>query len=348
MNTRQIASIQQDCATVASDPNSLAAIRNECLFITGGTGFIGSWLVELVTHLNDAFDFGAQVIVMARDTDRMKSVSPHLTNRSDVQLVNGDVRSAFEIPSEVTWVIHAAATPDNRIHASNPLEVMNTIVDGTNQALFASSRLSGLRKFLNVGSGLIYGAQPLDLERIPESHIGGPNCATARTAYAESKRVAETFCHVYKGQFRIPVTAVRPFSFIGPYQQLDRPWAINNFIHRALHGGPLRITGDEETVRSYMYPSDMAYWLLRIMIDGKSGVTFNLGSPHGNTLRKVAETVASAFPKTPSISTVPPHPNTMRSRFVPDVSRAREQLGLDLTVQFEEAITRTVHWFQLQ
>ena len=82
---------------------------------------------------------------------------------------------------------------------------------------------------------------------------------------------------------RLPIVTVRPFAFLGPYQLLDRPWAANNFIRDSLLGGPIRIQGDGQSVRSYMYPADMALWLLTIFPRGSVGSVYNVGSPNGIT-----------------------------------------------------------------
>jgi len=152
-------------------------------------------------------------------------------------------------------------------------------------------------------------------------------------------------CAVYRNQHRLSIVNTRPFAFIGPYQLLDRPWAINNFIRDSLFGGPIRILGDGETVRSYMYPSDMAWWLLNILSRGDSGTNYNLGSPNGITLLKLAELIAQQFPQPPKIvSRISPDKSLAHSRFVPDVTSAEKNLGLVLKVDLETAIKRTILW----
>ena len=350
MNQAQIDLIRDDCVEILTDAEQFFALRGETIYISGVSGFMGTWLLELIAYLNDAFGFGTRVIGVARNTARLEEKAPHLASRKDIVLEDKDVRNIFEIPSEVSWIIHTAATPDHRLHTSDPLSVITTIIDGTNRLLDAATRLPNLRKFLNISSGQIYGSQPLGMDRVPETYVSGPNCGSVRSVYSEAKRAAETLCQVYKSQFDVPVLSARPFAFIGPYQYLGRPWAINNFIHRALSGDALRIYGDENTVRSYMYPSDMVNWLFKMLIDGDPGTSFNLGSPYGYTLRHVAEHVASHFPQAPSVSVRAnplPHRELVRSKFVPDVDFAREALGLSLTVDFDTAIKRSVQWFQL-
>ncbi|MFH1620267.1 MAG: NAD-dependent epimerase/dehydratase family protein, partial [bacterium] len=154
-----------------------------------------------------------------------------------------------------------------------------------------------------------------------------------------------TLCAVHRNQFKMPVVTARPFAFIGPYQLLDKPWAVNNFINDALRGGPVNILGDEKTVRSYMYPSDMAFWLLRILAAGESGQVYNVGSPRGLTLKELADKIVSNFTPQPEVVLAskdykPQH----RSRFVPDVKAAENTLGLKIKVGIDEAIKKTLLW----
>ena len=168
------------------------------------------------------------------------------------------------------------------------------------------------------------------------------------SAYAEGKRFSETLCATYRNQHRLPIVIARPFAFIGPYQHLDRPWAINNFINDSLRGGPIRIQGDGETIRSYMYASDMAWWFLNILAQGQVGKSYNVGSPQEISLAHLAEKVANNFPIRPKIILgVSSDRNLHRSRFVPDVSLARNTLKLNEAVDLDTAIQNTIKWNQI-
>jgi dTDP-glucose 4,6-dehydratase len=340
--------IQKDCDEVTANSASLLSkLKGECILITGGTGFMGTWLVEIVTFLNDNYNFDTRLILLSERAQNFSAKAPHLALRKDVELIEHDVRNVVEIPDEITFIIHAASNPDSRIHASDPFKTMYVISKGTDAILNAAIRLPNLKKLLNISSGLIYGHQPLELDTISENFRGGSDCSSVASAYAEAKRFAETLCSVYRSQYKMPIVTARPFAFIGPYQLLDKPWAINNFIRDSLMGGTIRILGDGETVRSYMYPSDMAFWLLRILVDGTSGLAYNVGSPHSVTLQQLTEKIASNFPVQPKIiSRVAGDGILHRSRLVPDVTLAQKNLGLTLKVDINEAIKRTLLWYR--
>jgi nucleoside-diphosphate-sugar epimerase len=325
----------EDCAQAVSDPSLLEPLRGSCVFITGGTGFVGTWLTELISYLNTRHNFRAK--------------APHLASHPELTLVQRDVRTVMEIPPDVKWVIHAAGTPDNRQHASDPLRVMQVIANGTTAVLEAATRLPDLNKLLNISSGLVYGPQPWDLTGIPEDSFTGLDCSSLTTVYQEAKRFAETLCVAYRNLHRLPIVNARPFAFVGPYQLLDRPWAINNFLRDGLQGGPIRIQGDGETVRSYMYASDMAWWILRILVQGAVGQSYNVGSPQAVTLARLAEVIAGNFTVRPQVLLgVSSDRHLRRSKFVPNVSLAQNTLGLKPAMDLDSAIRRTILWHQMR
>ena len=330
---------------VADKCQTLAGLRNDVVVITGGTGFVGTWIAGLIAFLNDNHAFNTQIILLAKNTESFKKNRPHLANRNDVKLIAADVRYLHELPTETNWLIHAAGTPDNRIHSTYPLETMSTIANGTQSVLRALERCSNFKMLLNISSGLIYGHQPLEHTHIDENFVGAPKCGTVSSAYAEAKRYSETLCHSSRSQSRIPIVTARPFAFMGPYQSIETPWALNNFIKDALTGNAIRVLGDGKTVRSYMYASDMAFWLLTILARGKSGEIYNVGSPYAITLIELAQLIASEFDSNPEIklSTSSSH-QLQNTRFVPDVSFAQQNLQLPITVDIKTAIKRTIEW----
>jgi dTDP-glucose 4,6-dehydratase len=346
MTTPQREIVREDCRrSVDGYAAALQALRGGTLVVTGGTGFMGTWLAEMVACLNDEQGFGIKLALVARHASRWGEVAPHLAGRADVRLLEKDIRDLVELPAETGWVIHAAASPDNRLHASDPVRTIDVIVGGTRAALEAAARLQDLRRFLNVSSGLVGGAQPWDMTAMPETFCGPVDFTAAASCYAEAKRLAETLCAAYRGSHRLPILTARPFAFVGPYQLLDRPWAINNFIRDGLQGGPIRILGDGQTVRSYMYPSDMAVWLLVMLVAGKDGAAYNVGSPYGIKLKDLAEKVAAQFPTPPRIEL-----GLFRggrapvSKFIPDISAAQGGLGLEIRMDLDATIQRTLLW----
>jgi len=350
LNPTQAQFIADDCRRILAGDRAeaLAPLKNSTLAITGGTGFFGSWILELVAQLNETRNFGTHVVAYARDIDKFKKEKPHLAAKPFLQLSKTDIRYECDFPRTTKWVIHAAANRDRRFHASCPLETMSVIAQGTETMLRSLEPCADLQMTANLSSGLVYGQQPLDMPRIPVGFSGVLSINHLQSGYAEAKRYAELLCSSYRAQNRMPVLSIRPFSFVGPYQSMESPWAVTSFLQDAIHRRPIRVLGDGTTVRSYLYPSDAAYWILRMLTRGESGQSFNLGSPEAITLETLAQAVASHFSPRPEVHfSVDPSKSGPASRLIPDVSQEVEKLGLEVTLPFEAALKRTVEWFKL-
>lgn len=318
--------------------------RERRIFITGGTGFFGCWLLESFLWANDRLRLNASVTVLTRDPNAFRTKVTHLAANSALRLCAGDVRTFAFPEGAFSHVIHAATSASARLNDNAPVEMLETIVLGTLRALdFA--RHCGAARFLLTSSGAVYGPQPANLTHIPEEYVGAPDPPQAGAAYGEGKRAAETLCAAYASQFGIQPVIARGFAFVGPYLPLDRHLAAGNFIADALRGGPIRVNGDGTSYRSYLYGADLAIWLWTILARGEALRPYNVGSASAVTIGELAEMVARAFTP-PRVVTIAcqPKAGTRAQRYVPAVSRAENELGLRQHVSLADAIARTITW----
>ena len=177
---------------------------------------------------------------------------------------------------------------------------------------------------------------------ISETNIGMVDTNSINSIYPEAKRYSETLSVAYKSLYKLPIVQVRPFSFIGPHMGLEKPWAINNFIKDAIKFKKIRILGNGKPIRSYMYPTDMVWWLLNMLVDSKNGVIYNLGSPQGISLEELAIKIKSKIGNDVKIDIL--NMNEEKSIFVPDKSFIKNSLNLDITVDIDEALSNTIKW----
>lgn len=313
------------------------------LFITGGTGFIGRWLVSSILHANKTKRLGLRITVLTRAPNKFASEFPQWASDEALELITGDVRTFVFPTTKFTHVIHGA-TDTSADAASRPVELVDTIVGGTRHVLDLA-RESGARKFLLLSSGAIYGTQPADLLSLAETYSGAGDTTDVRSTYGQSKRVAEQLCTAFNTKHDLDTRIARCFSFVGPHMNFDGHFAIGNFIRDAANGGEIQIQGDGSPERSYLYGSDTSAWLLKILIEGKSGSVYNVGSDDAVTLVQLAERVAKHTSATKGVSILgstdksDPH-----SRYIPDISRARNELGLEVWTSLDESIRRTYQW----
>lgn len=313
-------------------------LRGQRLFITGGTGFFGCWLLETFAFANDELALQSQATVLTRDAAGFRKKAPHLASHPAVRLVEGDVRSFAFPEGEFSHVIHAATTSSAPVHS---LEMLDTIVEGTRRVLdFAVA--CGARRFLLTSSGAVYGKQPPDLAQIPEEYSGAPDPADPNSAYGEGKRVAELLCAIYQREHAIQTTIARCFAFVGPHLPLDAHFAIGNFIRDAMAGGPI-VVKNGAPFRSYLYAADLAVWLWTILFKGAAARPYNVGSDAAMTITQLARVVAEMF----GVSTTESEPSVSATRYVPSTARAQTELGLAARIGLGEAIEKTAGWHRL-
>lgn len=325
----------------------LAALRGQHLFITGGTGFLGTWLLELIKTLNEQHDFGLRATVYSRHARAFAGRWPHLGQVDGVRFEDGDIRYFTELPRDVRYIIHAAALSDSRLLASQPSTVAEVNSLGTLRLLQAAHLLEDVQKFVLLSSGLVYGTQPWSTPQIDETFAGPLRCDAVNSVYAESKRFAEAVAQSAISETKIPLVTLRPFAFVGPYQSLQLPWAVTDFIRDSFTGGPIRIMGDGATVRSIMYASDYAFWVLAALANGRPREVYNVGSPDPVDMGTLAKMITRSFTPTPEIRTRLGQISHEPNRLVPDVSKATAQLSLTITVPLADALERTISWHRL-
>lgn len=315
-------------------------VRGSRIFITGGTGFFGKWLLESLLYANDKLNLNCQITVLTRSPENFTALVPHLAKHQVVSLIQGDVRN-FQFPSGTfTHIIHAATESSAKLNAENPLLMLDTIIEGTRHTLdFA--KVCGARKLLFTSSGAVYGKQPPEMTHIPEDYNGAPDPLDPKSTYGEGKRLAEHLCALYADK-NLEIKIARCFAFVGPYLPLDAHFAIGNFIRDALNGGPILIKGDGTPQRSYLYGADLAIWLWTILIRGKSLHPYNVGSEKSQSIAETAERVAICAGNYIDIKILgKPAPNQPVERYVPATQWAKRELGLEQLIPLDEAILRT-------
>ncbi len=330
-------------------------MRGQRLFLTGGTGFFGCWLVESFLHINSTLALGAHMTVLSRDPERFLDKVPHLRGQAALSLHSGDVRD-FRFPEgEFPYVIHAATEASAKQLAEHPHQMLSTILAGTERTLdFAAQART--RKLLLTSSGAVYGPQPPTLTHMPEDFAGAPDPLLPSSVYAEGKRASELLCalaahhNLQNGlQPSLEIKIARCYAFLGPHLPLNTHFAAGNFLGDALAGRPISIASDGTALRSYLYASDLTTWLWTMLFRAPSLRAYNVGSEEVVSIRELAEVAATAVnPSTPVHVAKSPAPGVLPPRYIPATERAQQELGLHQTVSLDEAFRRTAAWHGLK
>lgn len=319
-------------AVLQRSPSAWDSLRGARLFIGGGTGFFGKWLVASIAWANAVLDTGIEATVLTRDAD---SFLRHRPGDDRIRPWPGDVRTFAFPPDRFTHVIQAA-TPNS---LPSVLDAVEVIVGGTRRVLDLA-RQCGAR-VLFTSSGAVYGPQPPQLAGFAEDYPGAPDPLVPHSVYGQAKRMAEQLCSVY-GAEGVESVVARCFSFVGPHLPLDKHFAIGNFIRDALEGEAVVVNGNAGAVRSYLYTADLVSWLVAVLTAGEAGAAYNVGSDQPVTIGQLAARTRDLL--APHKPVRLPETAGAFNSYVPDIGKARTQLGLEVWTSLDEAILRTAEF----
>lgn len=318
-------------------------LRGARILLTGGTGFIGRWLLETLAYVDAALTLDVQVTVLVRNPDRFTARHPHLAQYAAFRFVAGDVTLVGDVDGDFTHVIHAATDASADLNERDPGRMFDVVVTGTRRMLDLAVGKS-VDRFLLLSSGAVYGQQPFGMDRVSEVWPGGPDCTNTRNAYAEGKRAAEMLCAIYGKTAGLNIVTARIFTLLGPCLPLDAHFAAGNFILDAMGGKDVVVQGNGLPRRSYLYASDLACWLWHILARGEPQRVYNVGSEEDVSIAELAECVSRTIGNGKFSVLGAADAGWNAGRYIPDTSRARTELGLSVKIPLGEAIRRTAMW----
>lgn len=318
------------------------------LMITGGTGFIGRWIVELALRANDVLGSGVAVAIVTRSASRAESRFPHIFARPDARAVEIDLSDTEDERAfgAMDLCIHAATEVHPPLAERDVLADYDSIVLGTRRSLEAA-HANGATRFLLTSTGSIYGPVWHGMASIAETYNGAPELLGAAAPYGNAKRAAEwlTSASAVPG---FATTIARIFTPVGPGLPLNGPFAAGNFVRDAIARQPIVIRGDIRTLRSYLYTADLAVWLMRILIDGTPGDAYNVGSENSVTIGGLAEAIARLTNGTIQAIGDSSGEERLVQRYIPNTFKARQELNLEQYHGLEEALAKTIAWARQQ
>jgi dTDP-glucose 4,6-dehydratase len=319
-------------------------LKNTRIFITGGTGFFGCWLLYSILYLNKKFGTNIQAVVLTRNPHAFIVKAPELANDKEISLWQGDVRD-FEFPKgQFSHVIHLA-TDTSQKHAQQSQILLDEIVTGTQRVLrFAVAAKA--KKVLLTSSGAVYGEQPQGIDFIAEEYHGACEPSDIHSTYGQGKRFVEHLCALYYKDFGLETKIARCFAFVGPYMNMTGHFAIASFIKEAIENETIHINGDGSPLRSYLYAADMTVWLWAILINGIPNRPYNVGSNEAIDILSLANKVRNIIAPNKDVIVENIRADKInRNRYIPSIDRARKELGVDVWTSLELSIKKTAKWY---
>jgi nucleoside-diphosphate-sugar epimerase len=305
--------------------------------VTGGAGFIGSHLVDALVAR------GARVRVVDNlVTGRRENLAPLLA-RGAIEFLEGDLADlevARRAMDGVEIVLHQAAIPSVPRSVSDPIASNRANVDATLNVLVAA-RDAGVRRVVYAASSSAYGDTPT----LPKHEAMPP---APRSPYALQKLVGEQYMTLFATLYGLETVSLRYFNVFGPRQDPSSPYSgvISLFIRALLEGRPPVVYGDGEQTRDFTYVANVVDGVLRACeAPGVSGAVINLATGGRISLNALLDALRTITGARVAARHAPPRPGDVRDSQA-DISRARELLGYEPIVPFEEGLRLTVEWYR--
>lgn len=302
------------------------------ILVTGGAGFIGSFLCERL------LDQGHEVICLDNFFTGSKRNVMHLMDNHRFELIRHDI--TLPIYLEVDQIYHFAC-PASPVHYQyNPVKTVKTNVMGTINMLGVTKRVRA--RFLLASTSEVYGDPQVHPQ--PETYWGHVNPIGTRSCYDEGKRVAETLTMDYHRKSRVDVKIIRIFNTYGPRMALNDGRVVSNFITQALKNQDITIYGEGAQTRSFCYVDDLVEGAIRMMAAENFMGPVNLGNPNEFTMLELADTVIRLTGSRSHIRYLP-LPEDDPSQRQPDIRLAREKLDWEPKIELEEGLKKTILYF---
>ena len=311
-------------------------LKDSTILITGGAGFIGSWLCDVLTSQK------ARVICLDNWSSGLKANIEQLLQNDNFQFMERDITEPLYIKDRVDLVLHLASRASPFEFEHFPLEILRANTLGTVNALEIAREHKSV--FLFASTSETYGNP--SLVPTPESYYGNVNAIGPRGCYDESKRCGEAYVVAYRKQYDLDIRIARIFNTYGPRIRPDGIYgrAIPRFISQALEGEPITVFGDGKQTRSFCYVTDQIEGLLRLALFEKArGQVINIGNDEEITVIDLAKMIKSITGSSSSI-TFGPLPQDDPQRRCPDITKAKQILGWRPKVKLEDGLKKTIKW----
>ena len=306
------------------------------IVITGGSGFVGSYLCEKL--IND----GHKIIVIDNLLTGSTENINDLLDNENFSFIEQDVQDHIEIEDKVDYVLHFASAASPKAYTEHPVNTLKAGSVGTINTLGLAKKHSA--EYLLASTSEVYGDPLISPQN--EEYWGNVNPNGERSMYDEAKRFAEAAVATYSRSYDLKTKIVRIFNTYGPRMQLNDGRVVTNFIVQALRNENITIYGDGSQTRSFSYVEDTVAGIISLMNSSEYDV-FNIGNPNEMTVGQLAEKIIELTDSTSEIKYLE-LPNDDPKQRKPDITKAKTKLNWEPKVNLEEGLTKTITWVQEQ
>ena len=290
-----------------SDCPYISLFANRSLAISGATGMIGSYLIDMLMLANHQLNLNCRVVALGRSETKGRARLPYFDDER-FSFIEGSVEAASEIMPACDFIIHLASSTHPRAYAADPIGTVRANVNGLSSMLDLAvrSQESGkIGRLLFASSVEIYGENRGDVGRFDESYLGYIDCNTARACYTESKRLGEALCQGYRSQKDANVVIARIARVYGPTLLPDDSKALSQFINNALNGEDIILKSEGLQEYSYLHVADAATGILAVLLKGSDGNAYNLADEKSDVTLKGLATLLATMAETKVVFQLP-------------------------------------------
>jgi len=308
------------------------------LLVTGAAGFIGSNFVRYwLEHHPDDKVVAYDLLTYAGNRASLSDVDDRIV------FVQGDIgdlelATATLVEHEIDTLVNFAAESHNSLAVLDPGLFARTNVLGT-QLLLEAARHHGAQRFHHISTCEVYGDLPLDSDAV----FSEESPYRPRTPYNASKAAADHYVRAYHETYGLPVTITNCSNNYGPYQFPEK--VIPLFTTNALDDLPLPLYASTQNRREWLHVLDHCRAIERVLVAGRTGETYNVGSGVEKSVEEIADAVLAALGKTPELKTIVPDRPGHDRRYLLDSGKLRTELGWQDEIQFEQGLEDTVRWY---
>jgi nucleoside-diphosphate-sugar epimerase len=338
--------VQNDLDLIVKQVGSLwEGFREGRVFLTGGTAFFGVWILASLQAANKAHGLACHIVVLSRNPDAFLAKFPEFNDDPMISFTTGDVRNFIYPKGDFTHVIHGAVET-RKGGTPSAIALLDVLTNGTKRVLEFAGQ-SGVKKFLFLSSGAVYGAIAQDSKGVAENEPSNLLPQEVNTTLGVGKFSAEHLCAQFAKLHDMDIKIARCFTFVGPFMPMQGKLAIGNFISDAIQKNTIQINSDGSSIRSYMYVTDLMVWLWNILSRHNSPLPINVGSKATISIKNLAKLTGKIVaPKKNVVVKCTETKSKFRSTYVPSTKQAYEQLGLVDNTNLEDAISKTANWYK--
>ena len=270
-------------------------LNDKKILITGASGMIGSYLVDLLMLRNQLHNTNAVVYALGRNKEKLRGRFERW-DTANLHLIGEDVLTMDinnHMFNDVDFIIHAASNTHPNEYATKPIDTIKTNVIGLMNLLESQISKDRKAKIVMLSSVEIYGEIINEMQTFSEKDMGYIDSNTLRAGYPESKRVCEAMLQAYRSEYHIPSVIVRLSRVYGPGVEEDDTKAMTQFIMDAVRKRDIVLKSEGNQVFSYCYVADASLAIIKIMLDGEEGEAYNVVSPQSDcSLKNIAGILA--------------------------------------------------------